>query len=302
MKEKEQQPALYVEEQIRNLRQLGLSIEDEERATSYLNEVSYFRLIKAFSPGLKKPDGQYKEGTAFEDIVQLYEFNRKFRHLIFPLLERVEIDLRCKVANYISIHYGVLGYEEPDNFEDVSYHEEFMLDMDDEIYRNRKTPFVRNFQRNYVDGKIPMYALVELFSFGMLSKFFKNMKPADKKAVAKQYHLGYTYLESWVESISYVRNICAHYGRLYNRTLTKTPTLYAQYVGAGVDNRTVFGTMVCLKHLISDQEQWNEFIVQTEALFDACPLADRRRMGFPEKWKTILTADMNTLKELSEKE
>lgn len=302
MKEKEQQPALSVEEQICNLRKLGLSIEDEERAFSYLNEVSYFRLIKAFSLGLKKSDGQYKEQTTFEDIIQLYEFNCEFRHLILPLLERVEIDLRCKVANYISIHYGVLGYEDPENFADISYHNEFMLDMMDEIYRNRKTPFVRNFQRNYVDGKIPMYALVELFSFGTLSKFFKNMKPADKKALSKQYHLGYTYLESWVESIAYVRNICAHYGRLYNRRLTKTPILYAQYVGAGVDNRTVFGTMVCLKHLISNKEHWNKFIAQTEALFAAYPLAESRRMGFPENWKMILTADVNMLKELSEKE
>ena len=53
---------------------------------------------------------------------------------------------------------------------------------------------------------------IEVFSFGTLSKFYKNMKNVDKKVVAKSFGIGYTYLESWLESISYVRNICAHYG------------------------------------------------------------------------------------------
>ena len=70
---------------------------------------------------------------------------------------------------------------------------------------------------------MPIYALVEVFSFGTLSKFYKNMKNGDKKIVAKSFGVGYTYLESWLESIVYVRNICAHYGRLYNAKLAKTP-------------------------------------------------------------------------------
>lgn len=49
------------------------------------------------------------------------------------------------------------------------------------------------------------------------------MKNADKKAVATTFGIGYTYFESWIESIAYVRNICAHYGRLYNAKLSKTP-------------------------------------------------------------------------------
>jgi len=56
-------------------------------------------------------------------------------------------------------------------------------------------------------GDLPIYALVEVFSFGTLSKFYKNMKNEDKKTVAKSFGIGYTYFESWLESISYVRNI-----------------------------------------------------------------------------------------------
>ena len=62
------------------------------------------------------------------------------------------------------------------------------------------------------------------------------MKNPDKKAIAQTFGVGYTYIESWLESISYVRNICAHYGRLYNAKLSKTPMLYKEYAQAGIGN------------------------------------------------------------------
>ena len=58
----------------------------------------------------------------------------------------------------------------------------------------------------------------------------------DKKAIAKSFGVGYTYFESWLESISYVRNICAHYGRIYNAELSKTPIVIHIYMGAHIDN------------------------------------------------------------------
>ena len=66
------------------------------------------------------------------------------------------------------------------------------------------------------------------------------MKNPDKKAVAKSFGVGYTYFESWLESISYVRNIFAHYGRLYNAKLSKTPMLYKEYSEAGIGNNRIF--------------------------------------------------------------
>lgn len=54
---KEHPSPMTVDEQISNLREKGLIIEDEEHARSFLNEVSYFRLIKAYSLGLKVKNG-----------------------------------------------------------------------------------------------------------------------------------------------------------------------------------------------------------------------------------------------------
>jgi abortive infection bacteriophage resistance protein len=72
---KEHQPTMTMEEQIENLQDLGLIIENEAMAVSILNDVSYFRLIKAFSLGLKPKNGNYFEGVTFEQIVDLYKLN-----------------------------------------------------------------------------------------------------------------------------------------------------------------------------------------------------------------------------------
>lgn len=150
--------------------------------------------------------------TIDEQIVELYLFNANFRQITFAEIEKIEVNVRCRIANYFAETYGVLGYKEAENFADEEYHKTFIEDIKEEVGRNSKAPFVRNFRDNYEGGELPIYALVEVFSFGTLSKFYKNMKNVDKKVVAKSFGIGYTYLESWLESISYVRNICAHYG------------------------------------------------------------------------------------------
>lgn len=206
------QPPMTIDEQVENLKSIGLIVNDEEYAKQILNDISYFRLIKAYSLNLKPKNGNYYKGVTFEQIVDLYLFNSNFRQLIFPEIEKVEINVRCRISNFFAENYGVLGYLDSDKFINPEYHKSFLNDIEAEIHRNFKAPSVRNFRENYEGGQLPIYALVEVFSFGTLSKFYKNMKNGDKKIVAKSFGVGYTYLESWMECIAYVRNICAHYG------------------------------------------------------------------------------------------
>ncbi len=290
MELKEHQPPMSIDEQINNLKNLGLLISNEDYARTILNDISYFRLIKAYGLGLKEKNSSFNGKVTFEQIVELYFFNANFRQLLFTQIERIEINLRCRIANYFSCAYGVLGYEKPENFINSDYHKEFLEDIQNDIFRNSRAPFIKNFKNNYSDGKIPLYALVEIFSFGTLSKFYKNMKPGDKKAIAKLYGVGYTYLESWIEHITFVRNICAHYGRLYNVNLSKTPALYKQYTQQGISSLRVFATLICIKHLIPNDRHWIEFIDTVELLFEKYSDVKIELMGFPPDWKQILTS------------
>ena len=215
-------------------------------------------------------------------------FNANFRQIMFAEIEKIEVNVRCRIANYFADTYGVLGYKESANFVDKEYYNTFLADIEEELGRNSKAPFVRNFKENYEGGDLPIYALVEVFSFGTLSKFYKNMKNVDKKAVAKSFGIGYTYLESWLESISYVRNICAHYGRLYNAKLSKTPMLYKEYSQAGIGNNRIFGVLLCMKQILKNDAHWNQYVDQIDMLIDKYEKVDVKTMGFPGNWKELL--------------
>lgn len=279
---------MSIDEQVENLKSLGLVISDEDYAKKILNDISYFRLIKAYSLGVKPKNGKYNEGVTFEQIVELYLFNANFRQIMFAEIEKIEVNVRCRLANYVADTYGVLGYKDPTNFINEEFHNAFLEDIEEELRRNSKAPFVRNFKENYEGGDLPIYALVEVFSFGTLSKFYKNMKNEDKKTVAKSFGIGYTYFESWLESISYVRNICAHYGRLYNAKLPKTPILYKEYLQIGIDNKRVFGVLLCMRQILRNDVHWNRFIDQIEVLIEKYEKVDAKTMGFPWNWKEFL--------------
>ena len=285
---KEHQPSMTIKQQIVNLRGKGLIIKDEEYAEKILNDISYFRLIKAYSLNLKVKNSNYSKAVTFEHLVELYLFNSNFRQILFAEIEKIEINVRCRISNYFADTYGVLGYKDSNNFENVVYHRNFIYDIGEEIRRNSKAPFVKNFRKNYVDGDLPIYALVEVFSFGTLSKFFKNMKNEDKKAIAATFGVGYKYFESWIESISYVRNICAHYGRLYNAKLSKTPTLYKEYIKEGIGNNRIFGVLLCMRALLKKDLHWNIYVDSIGMLFDKYEDIDIRTMGFPENWEELL--------------
>lgn len=266
---KQHQPPMTIDEQIENLKNI--------------------RLIKAYSLTLKPKNGNYAENVTFEQLVELYLFNANFRQIIFPEIEKIEINVRCRIANHFAEKYGALGYLEADNFVNPKYHQAFMDDIEEEIRRNSKAPFVKNFRDNYEGGKLPIYALVEVFSFGTLSKFYKNMKNPDKKAVARSFGVGYTYLESWLKSISYVRNICAHYGRLYNAKLSKTPMLYREYSEAGIGNNRIFGVLLCLKQLLKTDSHWNIFVDNIELLFEKYESVNIKTMGFRRETAFVIS-------------
>jgi len=288
MHQKSQQKSLTIQEQLNNLKELGMIIENEDEAASFLNDVSYFRLVKAFSLGLKEKNGDYYDGVSFNQIKELYLFNCSFRQLLFKQLERIEVNLRCRISNHFSSAHGVLGYEDVSLFKDAMFHEFFLKEAANEIQRNKRAPFIRNFQENYVDGKIPLYALVEILSFGTLSKLYKNMLNADKKAIAGTFRIPYPYLESWIESFAYVRNICAHYGRLYNAKLAKRPQLYNEDQSKGINNQYIFGVLVCMKHILGGDPTWKKFVTGIMDLFDKYPYVQKETMGFPENWTEYL--------------
>ena len=72
------------------------------------------------------------------------------------------------------------------------------------------------------------------------------MHSIDKKNIVMSFNIKYTYLESWIESMAFIRNSCAHYGRLYNEKLPKKPKIYNEDIVNGSENNRVFTVIKCI--------------------------------------------------------
>ena len=278
------QPKSY-EELIKILRNHGCIIENEAECIQKLSNIGYYRLSAYFLP-FKQTDGTYLKGTQFNTVYQIYEFDRKLRHLLFGTIEVIEVCVRSILSNYHASKYGSLGYKDAVNFKGKHNHEKFEENLEREISNNSKIPFVKHHLNKY-SGKFPIWVASELFTFGMLSYFYNDLKTSDQKVIAKEMGLNNRELASWLRCCTDLRNACAHYSRLYNRIFTSAPS------GLNLserERRRLWGEVLMLRSLYPSVEKWNtEFIPAIIALIDEYK-ADINfyHIAFPEDWEKRL--------------
>ena len=225
-------PARSYEEQLTRLSEIhDLTIGDPDRARYILSTVNYYRLT-TYGKHLRRADDpeKFQPGVTLETLFGLYQFDMNLRHLLLPVLEFFEVQLRAKIAYQLAITYGSLGYMDAENFRaetlanGSSVHKNLMGKFKNEVKRQGALPFVRHHKIKY-GGQFPIWAAVELFTFGMLASLFDIMKESDQRAVSRAYDLSPEALSALMDAAVNVRNICAHYNRLYNQPLEEQPIL-----------------------------------------------------------------------------
>lgn len=271
-------------EQIKKLKERGCIIEDEKKARETLKYINYYRLSNYFVPfSINKR--KYEDGTTFEKILRIYEMDRKLRSILLAALEEVEITLRAAISNYHALKYGALGYLNPSSFDRSHNHQGFVSRINYLIESNEEREFVKHYNRQH-DGRFPLWVVMELFSFGTLAFFFKDMHNADKKVLANDFFkCSPSDLDNWLFCLNELRNYCAHFNRLYGNhfpVMPRTPRNFEPEL-----ENDVFGYIIVLKQLYHDRSNWNERVVKPISRLlkknsDAARLSD---LGFPEGWE-----------------
>lgn len=287
-------PPLKYEEQLEKLKKRGCIINDDKKCISILESVNYYRLSAYFLP-FKLDNGNYEEGLSFERVFSIYEFDRKLHGILFNALEETEIFLRSKIAYFHAHEYGALGYMDETNFsikyeckggecKKIEFHKNFIENFKREIENNKNILFVKHHIYKY-GGEFPIWAASEMFTFGMLSKFFANMTCQDRENLSNDiYKTNPKFVGSWLRCCTDLRNICAHYGRLYFRTFSAAPS--------GIDNleekskRKLFGAILSLKKLYPFKDKWdNETLKKLMSLVDEHKSdIDLEHIGFSYNW------------------
>jgi len=221
-------PARTIAEQIAILKSRGMLFRDETKAVHYLKNISYYRLKGYWwDAQTDRVNHILIPDTYFEDIVDRYNFDRHFRIILFDAIERIEIALRTQMIYHVSLNHGPLWYQDASLFSNPVYHANNLSSLMREFGYSQEI-FIKDHRRRHPTSNPESWKILEIASLGTLSKYYKLLKhnlPA-KSAIANGMGLNlHTELSSWLESITYVRNIVAHHSRLYERTMVKRPTL-----------------------------------------------------------------------------
>ncbi|MGO6896409.1 Abi family protein [Rhizobium ruizarguesonis] len=290
-------PSVSIPDQIALLKARGMAVPDDAHATHCLQHISYYRLRAYWLPfeGAAPAVGehQFLAGTSFDDVLSLYVFDRRLRLLVMDAVERVEVSLRGSWAHHLAMKYGPHGYLEPAQYDRADRYAQAFATLIEEIGRSKDT-FIVHYKSKYdVPEHPPIWMTAEVISLGQLSKWLGNLKlRPDRQAIAKPYGLDEKILVSVAHHLTYVRNICAHHGRLWNKQFTVTmmmPNSPASLKLAmnSASARRLYNTLAVLGYLmgiIAPGTIWRRQLVE---LMDSCLLADEAAMGFPPGWRNF---------------
>ena len=307
-------PALTIEQQIALLESRGLSIPDHERAVRHLSNISYYRLSAYMLPyRVLDASGNYLDqfvpGATWDDVYNLYNFDRKLRLLVFDAIERIEIALRTQVIYQLSHKYGPHWQDQGaifqppyyipktgrtyDVFQDIQKH------INDELNKNKKVNFIEHYLNTYdTPPTPPSWMSVELLYFSELSKICQNLKlRKDRTDLANAFGLKDDKVFcSWLHTLNYIRNICAHHSRLWNILLDITPTKYLNKDKSKVwltdaevktaQSSKLYYTLCVILYLLQTVNPKTKFRQHFKDLLAKYPKVNVGYMGFPTGWET----------------
>lgn len=290
---------LSVTQLINKLIDAGMTITSQDEAKIALDAIGYYRL-KGYSfhwidPTTKK----YIAGTNFSDVLKLYHFDFELSHLIFSYLSQIEVALRSRLVNALQITQDALILNDPSAFKDKQLYWKNQATIASEISRSNDVFIKHNF--NSHDGAIPLWACVEIMSFGTISKTIKNMKTGNqsalsvlmhnykfKKANGKDVSPSKDMFASWLQAVSVMRNICAHNSRVYNRAINTSPQLISSdVINPQPRYNGLYQIMLSMKYLRPTDESWIAFVNNFKYLLkEYAGVYDINRMNFPVDWES----------------
>lgn len=301
-------PALSHQNLLQRLSDRGLNIGSEERALRYLRHIGYYRLSPYAIPFQKRnTEHEFKADVSFDNLLDLYIFDRSLRLLVLDALERIEVSVRSAMSDYMSETYSdPHWYTSLKHFKNTAVHNSLIKIMrnacESQLKRKAESSkmelnypsALEHYLTTYKTPELPpSWLMIETLTIGQLEMTYRNLKlRKDKTAIAKTLGLTAPVLESWLKSYVRVRNICAHHGRLWNAGLGAYPLIPTSFTIYWLQNQPIhessrlrlYPVLVSLQSVlsvISPRSSWADRLYE---LVNERPTMNLRGMGFPEGW------------------
>ncbi|QWL32467.1 Abi family protein [Rathayibacter toxicus] len=317
-------PAMTLDELISRLSERGMIIPHRDRALRYLRHIGYYRLSPYTIPFQKsRPDHLLRDGTSFDDVLDLYVFDRALRLIVMDALERVEVAVRAAVTDHMSTTYDdPFWYGNPEHFGHSGKYDGLLkivretsaaqllatpelvdaADADGDagsseqgssavIHRSALEHYLTTYKTPELP---PSWLMVETMTMGQLASLYLNLKlRSDRTAVAASLGLTGPVLESWSQTYVRVRNVCAHHGRLWNVGLGRYPVIPTSKSVAwlrssdGLPERSrkrLYPVLVSLQTILGTVSPRSSWAARLHDLISNRPAMNLAGMGVPDGW------------------
>ena len=251
-------PWKTLQEQLNTFKQRGATVDDDVTAQRYLQGIGYYRLSGYSYPFRKRGEkytpydpanpptnrkeknrvitpveDDFLDGVTFKYFVDLYVFDKKLRLLAMDGLERIEIAMRSHIA-YLLGEKSPTAYLEPNFFHTsftiintdtgLSKQHQWLGKQANLITRSGED-FVKHHKEKY-GLPLPIWVACEVWDFGCMSTLFAGMHETEQDSISCLYGISNGRIfATWLRSLNYLRNLCAHHSRLWNRNIVNTPML-----------------------------------------------------------------------------
>ncbi len=278
--------------------------DDVEFARRHLNHISYYRL-KGYWWDMQtdKVKHIFCKNANFKDVITRYLFDKELRLILFDAIETIEVALRTKMIYHLSQSYGGLYYTEATLFDNKKFHQQHTDDLMSEFMRSGEI-FVKDYKRKYgewngdkctsLTQQPDAWVIFEVATLGTLSKLYKNLNHQlpEKAKIANDFGLNkHSELSSWLEAISYLRNIVAHHSRLWGRDMVKRPMTISKPKCTWLENTLpafaqkkpylIIVSMLYLCNAINAGDTYKKKIIM---LIRKNPNIPIDKIGFPDHW------------------
>ena len=308
-----------LDEQIEIFKHKGLVIHDEDYAKQVLLRENYFFLNGYRHLFYKsETEKEFIKGTTFEELYSLFLFDRSFRNVLFKYLLVIENNLKSITSYQLSKKYG---YRERDYLKakNFTHNPEKQRQVNDLLKKMKRQIRINGSQHSatlhYVSnyGYIPLWILVKVLSFGIVSEMFSILKPEDQQEICKVYNIDVDDLLVYLPILANYRNLCAHEDILYeNRTQKQIDdTIYHQILDIPKENgeyiygkSDVFALLIIMRQLLISEDFKNmmmelENVVQT-LNYNLTTIKIEKvlnRMGFTQNWTDLAGIERSVDKE-----
>lgn len=298
-------PPKSIDQLIETLLIKGMIIDDIPSAKQHISCIGYFRL-KRFMVPFHVPDGKgdysFIPYTNFYDIIDIYKFDSQLRVIIFEAIANIEVAFKSLLNYTMTIRHGTHWYLNSSLFKpyfatnlDPNYesgYDKFILKLTKDCTESPEI-FVRRYKLNFSDPPLPpSWIVMEIMSFGMSCILYQNiLDTEDRSEISTQFNINQNIFETWLITMSYVRNQCAHHQKIIERTFMFPPIIPKRDKNRflaehdKIESDSLYAVLCIIQNSLQNLKIDSLFKDSLVDLIEYNPQVNLTNLGFTENWR-----------------